>query len=63
MKNAACLALTDVRKEDEGELNNLATAFRTHFNENKEVLKQVGGNQRGAKSQIKYEKMQAEKEK
>jgi large subunit ribosomal protein L7Ae len=34
-KNAAVVALTEVRKEDEGELNNLAAAFRTHFNENK----------------------------
>jgi large subunit ribosomal protein L7Ae len=34
-KNAAVVALTEVRKEDEAELNNLAAAFRTHFNENK----------------------------
>jgi large subunit ribosomal protein L7Ae len=34
-KNASCLALTEVRKEDESELNNLATAFRAHFNDNK----------------------------
>jgi large subunit ribosomal protein L7Ae len=36
-KNAAVVALTEVRKEDEGELNNLAAAFRTHFNENKDL--------------------------
>jgi len=34
-KNAAVVALTEVRKEDEGELSNLAAAFRVHFNENK----------------------------
>jgi large subunit ribosomal protein L7Ae len=31
-KNAAVVALTEVRKEDEGDLNNLASAFRTNFN-------------------------------
>ena len=34
-KNATAVALTEVRKEDEGELNNLAAAFRTHYNDNK----------------------------
>lgn len=61
-KNAAVLALTDVRKEDEGEVNNLAAAFRTHFNDNKELGKLVGGFKRGAKSEIKYQKVVAEKE-
>ncbi len=31
-KNSAVVALTEVRKEDEGELANLANAFRTNFN-------------------------------
>ena len=62
-KNAAVVALTEVRKEDEGELNNLTTAFRTHFNNNVESRKTIGGFKRGAKSQIKYDKMQSEKEK
>ena len=31
-KNAAVVALTEVRKEDEGDLTNLAAAFRTNFN-------------------------------
>lgn len=61
-KNAAVVALTEVRKEDEGELANLAAAFRTHFNQNKELEKQIGGFKRGAKSEIKYQKMEAEKE-
>lgn len=34
-KNASVVALTEVRKEDEAELNNLAAAFRSHFNDNK----------------------------
>ena len=62
-KNATAVALTEVRKEDEGELSNLAVAFRTHFNENKELEKQIGGFRRGAKSDIKYKKAEAEKEK
>jgi len=56
------LAVTDVRKEDEGEVNNLAAAFRTHFNDNKELGKIVGGFKRGAKSQIKFDKVEAERE-
>ncbi len=63
LKNASCLALTEVRKEDEGELSNLASAFRTHFNDNKELTKTIGGFKRGAKSQIKFEKHEAEREK
>ena len=62
-KNATVVALTEVRKEDEGELSNLASAFRSHFNENKELGKTIGGNKRGAKSEIKYQKMVAEREK
>jgi large subunit ribosomal protein L7Ae len=56
-KNAAVLALTEVRKEDENEVNNLASAFRTHFNDNKDLGKLIGGFKRGAKSQIKFEKV------
>jgi large subunit ribosomal protein L7Ae len=38
-KNAAAVVLTDVRKEDEGDLANLASAFRTNFNENQKLRK------------------------
>ena len=62
-KNAAVVALTEVRKEDESELSNLTTAFRTHFNDNKDIRKTIGGFKKGAKSQIKFDKMQSEKEK
>lgn len=58
-KNASCLALTEVRKEDESELNNLATAFRAHFNDNKELRRVIGGFKRGAKSQVKFDRVQA----
>jgi hypothetical protein len=33
------VVLTDVRKEDEGDLANLASAFRTNFNENQKLRK------------------------
>ena len=62
-KNAAVVALTEVRKEDEGDLNNLTSAFRTNFNENAKLRKQIGGFKKGAKSQIKFDKVQAIKEK
>jgi hypothetical protein len=62
-KNATAVVLTEVRKEDEGELSNLAAAFRTHFNENKEVEKTWGGFKRGFKSEIKFRKVEAEREK
>lgn len=41
----------------------MANAFRTNFNENNDIRKVGGGAIRGSKSQIKYNKMQAEKEK
>lgn len=62
-KNAAVVCLTDVRKEDEGDLNNLASSFRTNFNNNTEMRKMIGGFKRGSKSQIKYDKVMAVREK
>jgi len=38
-KNASCVALVDIRKEDEAEVNNLATAFRAQFNDNSKLRK------------------------
>lgn len=61
-KNAAVVALTEVRKEDEGDLGNLANAFRTNFNENVDIRKQGREPIRGNRSQIKYNKLMAEKE-
>jgi large subunit ribosomal protein L7Ae len=61
-KNAAVVALTEVRKEDEGDLNNLASAFRTNYNENQKLRKEIGGFKRGAKSQTKFDRVQKEKE-
>ena len=62
-KNATCVALTEVRKEDETELNNLSTAFRAHFNDNKEIRRAIGGFKKGTKSQVKFDRVQAVKEK
>lgn len=62
-KNAAVVALTEVRKEDEGDLNNLTTAFRTNFNQNDKIRKEIGGFKRGAKSQAKFDRVTKEKEK
>ncbi len=62
-KNAAVVALTEVRKEDEGDLSNLTTAFRTNFNDNQKLRKEIGGFKRGAKSQNKFDRVQAQKEK
>jgi large subunit ribosomal protein L7Ae len=61
-KNAAVVALTEIRKEDEGDLTNLTTAFRTNFNDNVQMRKEIGGFKKGAKSQIKYDKISAERE-
>ncbi|MCL4121102.1 UNVERIFIED_CONTAM: hypothetical protein GTU68_054766 [Idotea baltica] len=61
-KNAAVVCLTDVRKEDEGDLSNLANAFRTNFNQNIAIRKEVGGNKLGNKSQIKADKVKKAEE-
>ena len=62
-KNASCVALVDVRKEDEAEVRNVATAFRANFNDNVDLRKKDGGFAKGNKSQIKHDRMEAEKEK
>lgn len=61
-KNAAVVALTEVRKEDEGDLSNFATASRANFNDNAQMRKEIGGFKKGSKSQIKFNKIEAERE-
>lgn len=56
-KNAAVVALTEVRKEDEGDLTNLTTAFRTNFNQNDKLRKEIGGFRKGTKSQAKFDRV------
>ena len=62
LKNAAAIALTEVRKEDEADLENLTTAFRTNFNQNEKLRREIGGFKRGAKSQAKFDRVQKDKE-
>jgi len=50
-KTATALALTDVKKEDKSELNNLASIARDLYNNNTEIRKQWGGGKLGGKSQ------------
>lgn len=61
-KNAAVVALTEVRKEDEGDLSTFANSCRVNFNENVQMRKEIGGFKKGSKSQIKYDKIVSEKE-
>lgn len=50
-KNAACLALTTVRKEDQKDLDVLCESFKASFNDNKEIQRRWGGGVMGMKSQ------------
>ncbi|CAK75908.1 unnamed protein product (macronuclear) [Paramecium tetraurelia] len=54
-KTATCVALTDVRKEDQAEFDNLARDLRQHYNENHELLRTIGGGQVGIKSRHQQE--------
>jgi len=49
-KSATVVALTEVRKEDASELDLLSKAFRTQYNENKDLVRNWGGGERGIKS-------------
>merc|ERR1712146_581048 len=50
-KAAACIALTTVQKEDQKDLETLATNFKAQFNDNAEVRRRWGGGIMGIKSQ------------
>jgi large subunit ribosomal protein L7Ae len=49
-KNATCLALTEVRKEDQNTLTDMQGLFRDTFNKNAEIRKTWGGGKLGAKA-------------
>jgi len=49
-KNATALALTEVRKEDQGALSDLTTVCKDTFNKNPEIKKSWGGGKLGPKS-------------
>lgn len=61
-KQATCLALTEVRKEDQAELESLAKSFRASYNDSSELRKTWGGNLRGLKSQHQEEAKEKLKE-
>lgn len=50
-KSAACLAITQVKKEDNQDLNAIAESMKAMFNDNKDILKKWGGGIMGVKSQ------------
>lgn len=49
-KTATAVALSEVNREDVGELDNLVSMARKAYNDNKEHLTQWGGGERGLKS-------------
>jgi large subunit ribosomal protein L7Ae len=49
-KTASCVALTQVRKEDQGDLDNLIKNFKAGFNQNMEHRRRWGGGIMGVKS-------------
>jgi len=49
-KTATCIALTEVRKEDEKGLADLASLCRDTFNKNKDLIKTWGGGKLGSKA-------------
>jgi len=51
LKTATCIALTEVRKEDYPDLDNLTKTFRTQFNENDKLRYTTGGGVMGIKNQ------------
>merc|ERR1712190_73545 len=50
-KSASCIALTTVSKEDQKDLETLASNFKAQFNDNAEVRRRWGGGIMGIKSQ------------
>lgn len=61
-KFATCLALTEVSKEDQGELDRLSTACMGLYNNNAKQLTQIADIVLGGKAQKKMEKLQKIKE-
>lgn len=61
-KTTTCLAFTDVRKEDLGELEKLATFANQNYNQNKEQSTAYGQMQLGGKAQTRIKREVAAKE-
>ena len=50
-KTATCVAITDVRKEDLTDFNNLQTTFKAQFNDNSDLTRKWSTNIMGIKNQ------------
>jgi large subunit ribosomal protein L7Ae len=50
LKNASCVALTGIRKEDQATFDNLVKTFKAQFNENVSLRREWGGGLLGHKS-------------
>jgi len=57
-KNASCLCLTDVNKEDKNLFETLINNYHSQFNDNIDVIKRWGGGIMGLKTQAKLIKRQ-----
>lgn len=55
-KNASCVCLTEVAKEDSATLGRLADNFKAQFNDNKQALKTWGGGQMGLRTNAMLDK-------
>ncbi len=62
LKTASCLALTDVNKEDQAELERLTNSFKVLYNQNKEHLTKHGDIVLGSKAQHRIEMQRKAKE-
>lgn len=61
-KTATCIAITDLKKEDMGELDRLAGSVRTLYNQNKEHLSKYSDIVLGSKATARLEKAKKLKE-
>eukprot|EP00828_Plagiopyla_frontata_P020405 TRINITY_DN260_c0_g1_i10.p1 TRINITY_DN260_c0_g1~~TRINITY_DN260_c0_g1_i10.p1 ORF type:complete len:194 (+),score=36.28 TRINITY_DN260_c0_g1_i10:284-865(+) len=61
-KTATCIAVTDVRKEDQAELDLYARNYRAIYNDNLEMRKEWSKGQVGIKAQHRIEKQEKAKE-
>lgn len=61
-KSATCVAVTDLKKEDQGEFDKMASTFKTLYNANKEHLTAYSEIVLGSKATMRNEKLKQLKE-